>query len=465
MSAFDALKGWPGISEASADELFAHPAWAMPCQWGDERCILRRAAAKPRDVIGIAITLDDDPCFLGLGNRETFPDLHDLWTRKAELPSALILALIETECGDLLQMIENVARRQVGVTGLDNPEKRSGAIAFEVVSPADGSIRASFVLDVKPSVARMFGQLRFLDVGHESLRGMTRPAKAVYATFDLPPEGAAGIAAARAAAAAGCGSICLVDRKAEMGGVLLQCAHHGFGQDLDGPQYTAQLLEQFPQGICRYLGTTVTAVTKDKQAQLRGAAIGRKTVAFNQLILATGCREIPMGALPIAGTRPKGVYTAGQMQEMMNLHGFSPEGPVVILGSGDLGLVMAKHMAERGIGVTLVERRETCGGMAKNQRCLREYPINLHCGTTIIEVLGEKTLKGVKLADGSILPCKTLLIAAGLRPERELVRELENENWLHICGNCHMVHPMVEAVVSEGKRAGFTAYEKIRGGL
>ena len=114
MSAFDALKGWPGISDASADELFAHPAWAMPCQWGDERCILRRAAAKPRDVIGIAITLDDDPCFLGLGNRETFPDLHDLWTRKAELPSALILALIEKECGDLLQMIENVARRQVG---------------------------------------------------------------------------------------------------------------------------------------------------------------------------------------------------------------------------------------------------------------------------------------------------------------------------------------------------------------
>lgn len=195
MSAFDILKSWPGISEASAEELFAHPAWMMPCQWGDERCLLRRAAAKPRDVIGIAITLDDDPHFLGLGNRETFPDLHDLWARKAELPSALILALIEKECGDLLQMIENVARRQVGVTGLDDPEKRSGAIAFEVVSPADGSIRSSFVLDVKPSLARMFGQLRFLDVSHESLREMARPARAVYATFDLPPEDAAGISA------------------------------------------------------------------------------------------------------------------------------------------------------------------------------------------------------------------------------------------------------------------------------
>ena len=195
MIAFDVLKSWPGISEAPAEELFAHPAWAMPCQWGDERCLLRRAAAKPRDVIGIAITLDDDPHFLGLGNRETFPDLHDLWARKAELPSALILAIIEKECGDLLQMIENVARRQVGVTGLDDPEKRSGAIAFEVISLADGSIRASFVLDVKPSMARTFGQLRFLDVSHESLREMARPARAVYATFDLPPEDAAGIAA------------------------------------------------------------------------------------------------------------------------------------------------------------------------------------------------------------------------------------------------------------------------------
>ena len=194
MSAFDILKSWPGISDASAEELFAHPAWAMPCQWSDERCILRRAAAKPRDVIGIAVTLDDDPHFLGLGNRETFPDLHDLWERKAELPSALILALIEKECGDLLQMIENVARRQVGVTGLDDPEKRSGAIAFEAISLADGSIRASFVLDVKPSMARTLGQLRFLDVSHESLREMARPARAVYATFDLPPEDAAGIA-------------------------------------------------------------------------------------------------------------------------------------------------------------------------------------------------------------------------------------------------------------------------------
>lgn len=195
MSAFDILKTWPGISEASAEELFSHPAWAMPCQWGDERCALRKAAAKPRDVIGIAITLDDDAHFLGIGNRESFPDLHELWSRKTDLPPALVLALIEKECGDLLQLIENVSRRQVRVVGLDDPAKRAGGIAFDVVSLADGGIKASYVFDVRPSTARNFGQLRFLDVNHESLRTMERPARAVYATFDLPEADVAGLAA------------------------------------------------------------------------------------------------------------------------------------------------------------------------------------------------------------------------------------------------------------------------------
>jgi hypothetical protein len=166
----------------------------MPCQWGDERCILRRAMSKPRDIIGISIMLDDDTHFLGIGNRESFPDLHELWSCKKELPPTLVLALVEKECGNLLQLIENVVRRQVSVTNLDDPEKRSGALAFEVVSLVDGSIRASFVLDVKPSMIRTFGQLRFLDVNHESLREMTRSANAVYATFDLSPEDISGIA-------------------------------------------------------------------------------------------------------------------------------------------------------------------------------------------------------------------------------------------------------------------------------
>ena len=277
--------------------------------------------------------------------------------------------------------------------------------------------------------------------------------------------GAAGIAAAKAAWEAGCRQILLADRGNAMGGVLLQCAHHGFGRDLTGPAYTARLLEDFPEGVRFLPRTTVLSLGADRTAQLCGPNIGRTTVSFRQLILAVGCREIPIGALPIAGTRPKGIYTAGQMQQMRNLLGIRPQGPVVILGSGDLGLVMAKHLAEDGLSVTLVEQRPTCGGMAKNQRCLQEYPIRLLCGTTIREVLGETQLEAVITSDGRTLPCRTLLIAAGLRPERELIRDLGDPSWLHICGNCRTVHPMVEAVVNEGKQAGIAAMNNLRGNL
>ncbi|MBO5129413.1 MAG: FAD-dependent oxidoreductase [Oscillospiraceae bacterium] len=286
-----------------------------------------------------------------------------------------------------------------------------------------------------------------------------------YCDILIIGAGAAGIAAARAAHGAGCTSVLLVDRKENMGGVLLQCAHHGFGPNLNGPEYTKKLLENFPKSIGWIPNVTVLSVSGDKRAILSGAGFGAKEVSFQQLILATGCREIPIGALPIAGTRPKGVYTAGQMQEMMNLYGFIPEGPVVILGSGDLGLVMAKQLAQTGLAVTLVEQRPECGGMVKNQRCLTELPIQLQCSTTISEVFGEKNLEGIMTVDGRYLPCKTLLIAVGLRPEREVIFGLENPDWLHLCGNCNAVHPMVEAVVNEGKRAGIAAWEKIRGSL
>ena len=148
--------------------------------------------------------------------------------------------------------------------------------------------------------------------------------------------GAAGIAAAKAARGA---KVLLVDSKPALGGVLLQCTHFGFGKNKSGIQYAADLLQDFPEAITVVLNTTVLSVSEDRTALLSGKEFGRKEISFSRLILAAGCREIPIGALPIGGTRPKGIYTAGQMQEMMNLHGFTPEGPVVILGSGDLGLI------------------------------------------------------------------------------------------------------------------------------
>ena len=271
--------------------------------------------------------------------------------------------------------------------------------------------------------------------------------------------GAAGIAAAKASGGA---KVLLADRKSSLGGVLLQCTHHGFGKNKSGIEYAADLLTDLPETVSLALNTTVLSVSGDKTAVLSGREFGRKQISFSQLILASGCSEIPIGALPIGGTRPKGIYTAGQMQDMMNLHGVVPKGPVVILGSGDLGLIMAKQLAEAGLSVTMVEQKSHCGGMAKNQRCLDEYPITIICSDTIREVLGYPHITGCVTEKGSMLPCQTLLIAAGLRPERELIAHLGNPEWLHTCGNCNTVHPMVEAVVNEGKQAGQAALKQMR---
>ena len=270
--------------------------------------------------------------------------------------------------------------------------------------------------------------------------------------------GGAGIAAAKAAIQAGCKSVALVDRRSALGGVLLQCSHRGFGAGRTGTEYTETLLRGFPEEVTLFLDTTVLSVEENKIARLSGG----RTISFCELIYAAGCREIPIGALPIAGTRPKGVYTAGQMQEMMNLHGFRPEGPVVILGSGDIGLIMAAQIAAQGVSVTLVEQKDTCGGLARNRRCLTDYPIRLVCGQTITEVTGYPALTGCCLSGGEFLPCKLLLIAAGLRPDRALIAGLGTPPWLHLCGNCNSVHSMVESVTAEGTQVGAAAVLTLR---
>jgi len=272
--------------------------------------------------------------------------------------------------------------------------------------------------------------------------------------------GAAGIAAAKAAAPSGC-SVLLADCEKEMGGILRQCVHHGFCAGLNGPEYLAQLLTDFPETIRFSPNTTVLEITNEKTARLSG---GRQ-VEFDQLIWAAGCREIPVGALPIAGTRPRGIYTAGQMQAMMNLHGYRPDGPVVILGSGDLGLIMARQIAELGISVSMVEQKAACGGLLRNRSSISQYHIPVFCHSTITEVRGNPCLESVILSDGRMLPCKSLLIAVGLVPEQDLIRHVVTAEWLHLCGNCRTVHPMVETVVYEGTQAGLAACRNIRGAL
>ena len=280
--------------------------------------------------------------------------------------------------------------------------------------------------------------------------------------------GAAGIGAAKAAYEAGCRRILLVDRKKEPGGVLLQCTHRGFGPRLTGIEYVQKLLKGFPEEICVLTEASVLSVSDEKTAVISGISCGIRKIRFQQFILATGCMEIAMGALPIAGTRPEGIYTAGYVQEMQNLYQKLPESPVVILGSGDLGLIMAEQLSAAGVFIAaLVEKRDQCGGMARNQHCLEKYQIPLICSSTITEVFGEEKLTGVRVCSSLTgaeqeISCKTLLIAAGLRPDRTLLHGLKASDWVHVCGNCSRVHPMEEAVTLEGKKAGLAAWNNIK---
>ncbi len=274
--------------------------------------------------------------------------------------------------------------------------------------------------------------------------------------------GVAGLAAATAAAK-GDAQVCLIEHEEKLGGILRQCVHRGFGPGLDGPSYITNLLKKLPQHIQIYTNTTVLALEQTRTALIARPQTMREKLHFKQVVLATGCYETPIGALSIAGTRPKGIYTAGEMQAMINIDCKYPKGPVVILGSGDLGLIMAAQLADAGFCVILVEQRSSCGGLRRNQSCLAKENVHLYCNSSIIEIIGEPKLEAVCLTNGTVIPCQTLLIACGLQEERTLCDTLgEKPSWLHLCGNCRQVQAMVETVVLDGQRAGHQAYEEWR---
>ena len=278
--------------------------------------------------------------------------------------------------------------------------------------------------------------------------------------------GAAGISAASAAWDAGCRNVVLVDRLPYSGGVLPQCLHEGFGlaafgKELTGPAYAEKLSEQLAQTGVRFLpGREVLAVTEEKTAVLSGSG-GVEEIRFERLILATGSRERSIGALPVAGTRPAGVFTAGQAQEMINLHHWQLGRRVVILGSGDLGMILARRFTLEGKQVLAVlEQNAHVGGMARNyRRCIEAYHIPIFYRRTIREIHGMPRITGVTVEDlesgeRELLPCDTLVTAVGLIPERELVRGLEKEAWLSLAGNCSRVHDLADSAAAEGAAVG-----------
>ena len=278
--------------------------------------------------------------------------------------------------------------------------------------------------------------------------------------------GAAGLSAAISAWNAGCRDILLADRSSIPGGVLPQCVHRGFGlttfgEELSGPEYAEHLLAALKATCVRLsLDTEVLSISHDKTALLsRRGFVSR--VCFERLILASGCREKSIGSLPVAGTRPAGIFTAGQAQEMINLRHQELGSEVLILGSGDLGMIMARRFSLEGKHVIAVlEQAAHYGGMARNyHRCLEAYRIPLRCRMTVRAIHGQGRVSGVTaehLDSGlrEFIACDTLVTALGLIPERTLVQGLESSPWLSLAGNCCRVHDIVDSAVSQARRVG-----------
>lgn len=282
--------------------------------------------------------------------------------------------------------------------------------------------------------------------------------------------GAAGMAAALSAQAAGADRILLTERADYLGGILPQCIHRGFGhgyfgEDLTGPEYAERFIRRVTRSRIQVrAGTTVLRLYRDRTAVLSGGG-SMAQISFGRCILATGCRERPIGALPVWGTRPAGIFTAGAAQKLVNLGHYDLGGEIVILGSGDIGQIMARQFAQKGKRVVaVIEQREELGGMARNRKeCIQAYGIPVLLRATVDEILGNGRISGVMVRHLDTgrrerLPCDTLITALGLIPERELTDSLRRDDrlpeWISLCGNCEYIHEIVDSVTAQAEKLG-----------
>ena len=312
--------------------------------------------------------------------------------------------------------------------------------------------------------------------------------------------GSAGMAAAVAAKECGITNLLIIERSKYLGGILRQCIHNGFGlhtfgEELTGPEYVSKYEAKVKEFDVPYLTETmVLSLTPDKVITATNQKDGIFEIQAKAVILAMGCRERPRGALNTAGTRPSGVFTAGTAQKFINLKGYMPGKEVVILGSGDIGLIMARRMTLEGAKVKAVcELMPYSGGLARNiQQCLKDFGIPLKLSHTVLKIHGKKRLEGVTIAKvdenrrpimetAEYIPCDTLLLSVGLIPENELTRgagiEMDrvtngakvNEEretsieGIYACGNVLHVHDLVDYVSEEADIAGRAAARYIKG--
>ena len=313
--------------------------------------------------------------------------------------------------------------------------------------------------------------------------------------------GPAGLAAAVSAKKAGTDSILIIERDKELGGILNQCIHNGFGlhtfkEELTGPEYAYRFIEQvYDLGIEYKLDTMVMDISHDKVVTAMNRTEGMFQIQAGAVILAMGCRERPRGALNIPGYRPAGIYSAGTAQRLVNMEGYMPGREVVILGSGDIGLIMARRMTFEGATVKVVaELMPFSGGLKRNiVQCLDDYGIPLKLSHTVVDIEGKERVKAVTIAevgpDMKPIPgteerytCDTLLLSTGLIPENELsrgagvemnpvtsgpiVNEILETNipGVFAWGNVLHVHDLVDYVSEEATRAGENAAKYVQNG-
>lgn len=306
--------------------------------------------------------------------------------------------------------------------------------------------------------------------------------------------GPAGLAAAVSAKENGINDILIIERDKELGGILNQCIHNGFGlhtfkEELTGPEYASRFIEKvLSLGISYKLNTMVMDISHEKKVTAMNREDGMFEIQAKAIILAMGCRERSRGALNIPGYRPAGIYSAGTAQRLVNMEGYMPGREVVILGSGDIGLIMARRMTLEGAKVKVVaELMPYSGGLKRNiVQCLNDFDIPLKLSHTVIDIEGKERVTGVTIAqvgtDGKPIAgteeyysCDTLLLSCGLIPENELSRSagvtlnpvtsgpvvndsLETSiSGVFACGNVLHVHDLVDYVSEEAGIAGSNA--------
>lgn len=312
--------------------------------------------------------------------------------------------------------------------------------------------------------------------------------------------GPAGLAAAIEAHKNGVTSILVIERDRELGGILQQCIHNGFGlhvfkEELTGPEYAERFIVELQGlGITYQLDTMVLELTADRVVKVMNTRDGYSEVKAKAVILAMGCRERTRGAIAIPGTRPAGVMNAGTAQRYLNMEGYMVGKQVVILGSGDIGLIMARRMTLEGAQVLAVaELMPFSSGLTRNiVQCLDDYDIPLYLSHTVTEIKGKNRVEGVVLiqVDAAFkpipgtekeYPCDTLLLSVGLIPENELTKgagiDIDPKTngprvseametsvpGIFGCGNVVHVHDLVDWVTAESRRAGKYAADYVLG--